>query len=108
MAILNFRPKGISISDSSHLPQPPDSPDEKPAEPVASNFSIRQFLRDLGRPPMQDQAEPLSPDTTVYAFQEQPLVGSVSEMGSFRRRKPLARAAPKRRHKMKKHTRAKA
>lgn len=109
VAILNFRPKGIRISDSSHLPQPPGSPpDEKSAEPVASNFSIRHFLRDLGRPLMQDEAEPLPPDMAVYGFQEQPLVGSVREMGRFSRRKPLASAHLKRRHKMKKHAKVKA
>jgi hypothetical protein len=88
VAVLNFGPKGIHIIDSPYLRQflLPNSPEEtesfdaEPAvpEPVVANFSIRQFLLDLNRPQILDEAQPLPPDAVAYSFEERPAASATA------------------------------
>ncbi len=104
VAILNSRPKGIHIIDSPQLrhflvPNPPEETetfDEKlVSEPVVANFSIRHFLQDLNRPPIQEEARPLPPDTAAHPIEEQPLVDSATELGRFNKpKKHVSRRHP--------------
>lgn len=90
---MNFYQKGIHIIDSapmrhsliSNSPEETESYDENPAfpEPVVANFSIRHFLQDLNRPPIQEEVRPLPPETALHPVEEQPLVDSVTELGRF-------------------------
>lgn len=113
MEILNFYQKGIHIIDSapmrhsliSNSPEETESFDENPAfpEPVVANFSIRHFLRDLSRPSIQEETQPLPPEPALHPIKEQPLADSAIELGEFSKYKnPLS---PLGRHQRNLHSR---
>ncbi len=93
---MNFYQKGIHIVDSAPMRHSlvSNSPEETEnfgeefvSEPVVANFSIRHFLQDLNRQSIQEEVQPLPPDTASRPIEEQPLVDSATELGEFSRPK---------------------